>query len=199
MLKRILLSVLLGLVTISCSAQSTDSLLFNKLGDFDLARFNNDNGEALRIGEQILPDTAKLTAKTRISFFGRLAKVYEDDQQDAKAIIYYQKVVAAVPDYYVAQRALGYLYDKNAQEIHLKLYQTKTNDPVYKTLFDSYKAEVLKALPHLEKAQSCDPDEDTLDLVKTLYRNIHDEQGLNSLGSRLSALGKNCLDILNDN
>jgi tetratricopeptide (TPR) repeat protein len=197
--KFLLLLALTGYAATVSRAQSADSLLFNKLGDFDLARANNDNGQALRIGEEILPDTAKLSVKTRTSFFGRLAKLYEDDGQDAKAIVYYQKVVRSVPDYYVAHRALGYLYDNDAEEIHLKLYQTKSNDPAYKSLADNYKAEVLKALPHLEKAQACDPDDDTLDLIKTLYENIHDLAGLDSLSGRLSVLGSHCIDILSDN
>jgi tetratricopeptide (TPR) repeat protein len=196
--KKILFLLLLGLIFVSSKAQTTDSLIFTKLGDFDLARFNNDQGEAMRIGESILPDTAKLAPKIRISFFARLAKLYEDEEQYTKALIYYQKVVAAVPDYYVTQRALGYLYDNAAEEIHLKLYQTKSDDPAYRSLFDSYKAELLKALPHLEKAQACDPNDETLDLIRTLYQNIHDEQGLNSLNSRLKNLSKNCMDILSD-
>lgn len=192
-----LLLLFIGLTLLS-NAQTADTL-FNKLGDFDLARFNNDGSDAIRIGEDILRDTAKLAPKTRTSFFGRLAKLYEDDGQDAKAMLYYQKVVAAVPDYYVAQRALGYLYDKEAEEVHLKLYQIKSDSPAYKSLFEDYKKRVLKALPHLEKAQACDPDDDTLDLIKTLYQNIHDEQGLKSLSNRLQDMSKHCIDILTDN
>jgi tetratricopeptide (TPR) repeat protein len=197
--KKIVFLVLFGLITLSSRAQTTDSLLFNKLGDFDMARFNNDQVGAIRIAENILPDTAKLAPKTRTSFFARLAKLYDDNDQDAKAIMYYQKVIATTPDYYVAQRALGYLYDDAAEEIHLKLYITKSDDPQYQALFNSYKAGVQKALPHLEKAQACDPNDDSLDLIRILYQNIHDEQGLQSLGSRLKNLGKNCIDVLNDN
>jgi tetratricopeptide (TPR) repeat protein len=197
MFKRILFFLLLIPVALSSKAQTTDTL-FNKLADFDLARFNSDELGAIRIGEGILPDTAKLIPKVRISFFDRMAKLYEDDEQDAKALIYYEKVAVAEPNYYVAQRALGYLYDDGAEEIHLKLYQTKKDDPAYQTLFNNYKKDVLKALPHLEKAQACDPTDDTLDLIKTLYHNIHDEQGLNSLNDRLTDLRKNCIDILSD-
>ena len=199
LVKKIIFLLLFGLIALSSRAQTTDSLLFNKLGDFDLARFNNDQGEAIRIAENILPDTAKLAPKTRTSFFARLAKLYDDDDQDAKAIIYYQKVIATTPDYYVAQRALGYLYDEVAEEIHLKLYLIKSDDPQYQSLFNSYKIGVLKALPHLEKAQACDPNDDSLDLIRILYQNIHDEQGLNSLSSRLKNSAKNCIDVLSDN
>jgi tetratricopeptide (TPR) repeat protein len=190
--------LLLSIVAFAVHAQTADSALYNKLGDFDLARLYNNNGKALRVGEEILSDTAKLTSKAKISFFGRLAKLYQDDQQDAKATIFYEKVAAAVPDYYVAQRALGYLADSAAEGIHLKLYQLKRDDPSYKTLFDQYKKEVLKALPHLEKGQACDPNDYDLDMIRTLYQNIHDDQGLKTLNDRLGVLSKNCVDILSD-
>jgi tetratricopeptide (TPR) repeat protein len=197
--RKFFLFILLFIAAFSTCAQTADSTLYNKLGDFDLARLYNDNGKALRIGEEILPDTAKLTSKAKISFFGRLAKLYEDDEQTAKAIIYYKKVIAAVPDYYVAQRTLGYLADSAAELIHLKLFRLKRDDPSYKTLFDQYKKEVLKALPHLEKGQACDPNDDDLDMIRTLYQNIHDDEGLKTLSDRLAVLSKNCVDILSDN
>ncbi len=172
--------------------------LFSKLGDFDLARFYDNVSGAIILGEKILPDTAKLPAKARISFFGHLAKIYEDNGQDTKAVFYYEKVATAVPDYYVVQRALGYLYNKTAETVQLKLFASSKDDPAYKQLFAAYKDAVLKALPHLEKAQACDPSDETLDLIKTLYKNIHDERGLNSINSRLPDLSKSCIDILSD-
>lgn len=198
MLKKLVLLLLFVSIGIASKAQMPDTL-FNRLGDFDLDRFNNKISEAIQKGEQILPDTGKLPAKTRISFFGRMAKLYEDDGQDTKAVFYYEKVVAAIPDYFVARRALGYLYNKNADEIHLKLFQLKSGDPSYDKLFAAYQTDVRKALPHLEKAQACDPTDETLDLIKTLYKNIHNEQGLNSLDDRLKNLSKNCIDLLSEN
>jgi hypothetical protein len=193
--RKIVLLLLLGSASLASRAQMTDTL-FNRLGDFDLDRFNDKIPEAIEKGEQILPDTAKLPVKTRISFFGRLAKLYEDDGQDAKAIRYYQKVVAAVPEYYVAQRALGYLYEKDAHEINLKLFQFKSSGPAYDKLFATYQVAAKKALPYLEKAQACDPSDETLALIKVLYKNIHDDKGLSSLDSRLKDISKNCIDIL---
>src|ERR1700748_181853 len=104
MLKKILFLLLLGSVAISSKAQTTDSLLVNKLGDFDLARFNNDELGALRIGESILPDPAKLSEKIRTSFFDHMARLYENNEQEAKALLYFEKVAVAAPNYYVAQR-----------------------------------------------------------------------------------------------
>jgi hypothetical protein len=56
-----------------------------------------------------------------------------------------------------------------------------------------------KALPHLEKAQACDPSDDTLEIIKTLYQKLNDQQSLGTLNDRLKQLHTNCIDILNDN
>ena len=197
MVKGVVLFFLMIAASVAAKAQTADTL-FNRLGDFDLARFYNNTASALALGEKILPDTAKLTPKVRISFFNRMAKLYEDTKQDTKAIFYYEKVAAAVPDYFVAQRALGYLYYEDAKQIHLELYNVKKGDPGYDQLFTSYQSAVRKALPHLEKAQACDPSDETLDLIRSLYQNIHDDQGLNSLNTRLKGLSKNCIDLLSD-
>jgi tetratricopeptide (TPR) repeat protein len=194
------LPLLLFFISIAAlsKAQVADTALLNKLGDFDVAALNGDANSAVVIGEQLLTDTAQMQPKERISFFAKLAKAYEGTEQAAKATFYYEKVAAAEPNYYVAQRALGYLYNDRSEEIQLKLYLTPKDSPAYSTLFDSYSKSVHKSLPYLEKALACDPDDDTLDLVKTLYMNIHDDAGLNSLSSRLSDLSKNCVDLLSD-
>jgi|SRR5437588_12636227 len=196
--KSLLFFVFISIATLS-KAQVADTALLNKLGDFDIAALNGDANTAMVIGEQLLPDTAKMQPKQRISFFAKLAKAYEGTEQDAKAITYYEKVVAAEPNYYVAQRALGYLYNDKSEEMQLKMYLISKDSPGYAALFGSYQKAVHKSLPYLEKAQACDPDDDTLDLIRTLYMNIHDDAGLSSLNNRLPDLSKNCLDLLSDN
>lgn len=198
MTKRLLFLLSLTFAALIAKAQTADSVLLNKLGDFDMATLSGDANDAVYIGEKILPDTGKMEAKARISFFAKLAKAYEDTEDDAKATLYYEKVAAAEPNYYVAQRALGYIYNDKAEDIQLKLYITPKDSPNYQTLFGSYRKAVMRSLPFLEKAQACDPDDDTLDLIRTLYMNINDEQGLNSLNSRLTELKKNCLDLLSE-
>jgi hypothetical protein len=69
------------------------------------------------------------------------------------------------------------------------------NDPA---LMIEYEKIIRKVLPQLEKAQACDPSDDTLALIKLLYRNIKDNSGAKSLNQRLKALGNNCIDILDD-
>ena len=198
MAKKLLLLFLFISITAISKAQVADTALLNKLGDFDIAALNGDVNSAVVIGEQLLTDTAEMQPKERISFFAKLAKAYEGIEQDAKATFYYEKVAAAEPNYYVAQRALGYLYNDQSEEIQLKLYLTPKDSPTYKALFDNYSKAVHRSLPYLEKALACDPDDDTLDLIKTLYMNTHDDAGLNSLNTRLSDLSKNCVDLLSD-
>jgi len=198
MLKKVLLIITLVLPVLLAKAQTTDTLLLNKLADFDMSTLNGDNSHAVMLGENILSDTGKLNAKERISFFAKLAKTYENTDEDTKATFYYEKVAAAEPNYYVAQRALGYLYNDKAEACQLKLYITPKHAGDYQKLSDDYRKAVLKTLPYLEKAQACDPDDDTMDLIRTLHMNIHDDQGLNSLNSRLMELKKNCVDLLSD-
>lgn len=198
MLKRYLFLSLLCLMATLTKAQTTDTVLLNKLGDFDMAALTEDTYGAVTIGESILVDTGKLSPKIRTAFFAKLAKAYDDADQYGKAINYFEKVAAAEPDYYVARRALGYLYNDQAEEIQLKLYRTPAADPSYARIADAYKKAVLKALPHLEKAEACDPDDDTLDLIKTLYMNISDRPGLQTLINRLPDLKAKCVDLLDD-
>ncbi|MBS1527055.1 MAG: hypothetical protein JST19_15480 [Bacteroidetes bacterium] len=197
MVARLCLFIVCCLIGMTLSAQTSDTL-YNKLADFNLAQLNGDTYGALLLGKEILTDTGRMTAKQRSNFIDRMAKAYEDNGEDDKALPLYLEVAAAEPDYFVAQRAIGYLYNDKAEEIQLKLYITPKAAPDYSALRESYKNAVLKALPHLEKAQACDPDDDTLDLVKTLYQNIGDERAVNSLDDRLSRLSKKCKDVLDD-
>jgi tetratricopeptide (TPR) repeat protein len=196
MLKRTLLLVFIVLGCLAANAQSADSV-YSKYLDFNLARFQGENDKIVELGESLLPVADKLPEKARINFYFSIGKVYEDNNTPEKALIYYNKVVAAVPDYYVVHRGLGYIYLEQAKEIRNKLYAS--SDPaVTKKLTDDYNTAARKALPHLEKAQACDPSDETLDEIKSLYKNMKDTEGLNTLDSRLKELSKHCIDILED-
>jgi len=178
-------------------AQSAD-VVYNQYLDFNMARFENDEDKMVDVGERILPNADKLPAKARVNFFFGLGKMYEDGDQYNKAIIYYEKVAAAMPDYYVVHRALGYLYLGKAKQIEKQLSSSAGDKAMEAQLKSAYTANVKIALPHLEKAQACDPSNDTLEIIKNLYQNINDSEDLISLTDRLKALGKNCIDILTD-
>jgi tetratricopeptide (TPR) repeat protein len=197
MLKKSFLLLLFVATSRTIYAQSAD-VVYNQYLDFNLARFDGDEDKTVELGERILPNADKLPEKARVNFFFGIGKMYEDDNQYDKAITYYEKVAAAVPDYYVAHRALGYLYLNKAKQIEKQLSSSLGDKAMEAQLKSAYTANVKMALPHLEKAQACDPSSDTLEIIKNLYQNINDSEDLISLNNRLKTLGKNCIDILTD-
>jgi tetratricopeptide (TPR) repeat protein len=198
MLKKAFLMIIAASISLIAHAQSADSV-FNQYADFNLARFQGEQEKVLELGEKILPNAGKLPEKTRINFYFSVGKMYDDDGQPNKALTYYELVAAAAPDYYVVHRALGYLYADKANAIETKLNASTGDKAAKDTLTAVYIKAVQKALPHLEKAQACDPSDETLEIIKTFYNKINDPQGFNSLGDRLKQFSKNCIDILGDN
>ena len=182
---------------IKAQTVSADSV-YNQYLDFNLARFQGEQDKVLEIGESIIPNAGKLPVKVQVNFYFGAGKMYEDNNQPAKALIYYEKVAIAVPDYYVVHRALGYLYLDKVKELEQKLNGSTTDSNLHAQLTISYTNAVKKALPHLEKAQACDPSDETLTIIKLLYKNIKDTQGLNTLEARLKLLSRDCIDILED-
>lgn len=199
MLKRTFFILLISFTGLAAHAQSPNAdSVYNQYLDFNLARFQGEQDKIIELGENLLPYADKLPEKARINFYFAVGKMYEDNDQHSKALPYYEKVAAAVPDYYVVHRALGYLYLEKVKEIEGKL-NASTNDIMQnKELTLAYNDAVKKALPQLEKAQACDPSDETLIIIKTLYKNVKDDNGLNTLDSRLKELSKSCIDILSD-
>jgi tetratricopeptide (TPR) repeat protein len=199
MLKKTLLVLFLSFMGLAVYAQSPSAeSVYNQYLDFNLARLQGEQDKVLELGENLLPNADKLPEKARINFYFAVGKMYEDNDQHSKALPYYEKVAIAVPDYYVVHRALGYLYLENIKELEGKLDTSSNHKTADGQLTIAYSNAVKKALPHLEKAQACDPSDETLEIIKTLYKKIKDEKGLNSLDSRLKELSKNCIDILSD-
>jgi len=197
MLKKALLVLSIIFAAVTTHAQTADEV-YNQYLDFNLARLQGETDKALTLGQDIIPNVDKLKENARISFYYSIGNLFENDSQSVKAVEYYEKVAAAVPNYYVVQRALGYLYMKQVNEISDKLNAAKSDLNENKRLTALYIAAAKKALPHLEKAQACDPNDDTLTLIKLLYKNTKDTQGAATLNSRLKELSKNCIDLLND-
>ncbi|OOQ57934.1 hypothetical protein [Mucilaginibacter pedocola] len=197
MFKKALLLLFAVFAIAKAKAQTAEEVYDHYL-DFNLVRLEGPASKVLEAGEALLPDTAKLTPKARISFYNSMGKAYEDDNQTVRALEFYKRVAAAVPNYYVVQRALGYIYAKQAEEFVGKLNATASNPVQNQKIMAQYTAAAKKALPCLEKAQACDPDDDTLTRINTLLKNIKDTQGLATLKSRLAELSKNCIDLLED-
>ena len=184
-------------IALAANAQSADSV-YNRYLDFNLARFQGEQDKVLDLGEQLIPVADKLPEKARINFYFSIGKMYEDNDEPAKAKPYYEKVAAAMPDYYVVHRALGYLYLQDVKDVESKLNASSGDKAKHDQFAIAYTNAVKKALPQLEKAQACDPSDETLAIIKSLYQKINDTQGLNSLDNRLKGLSKNCIDILTD-
>ncbi len=172
----------------------TDDQVYDQYLDFNMARLKGQTGKVLLIGESLLPNVAKLPAKSQIIYYAGMGNLYEDSSQPEKALTYYEMVAKAEPGYYVVHRALGYLYYNKLSDFSKKLQGAKIDAK----LMADYKALVLKVLPHLEKAEACDPSDETLDMIKTLYTAINDTAGLNSLTSRLAGLSKTCVTLLSE-
>jgi len=197
MLKTTLVFIFSAFIGLAVQAQSADSV-YNRYLDFNLARFQGEQDKVLDLGEQLIPVADKLPEKARINFYFSIGKMYEDNDEPAKAKPYYEKVAAAVPDYYVVHRALGYLYLQDVKDAESKLNASSGDKTKHDQLTIVYTNAVKKALLHLEKAQACDSSDETLAIIKSLYQKINDTQGLNSLDNRLKGLSKNCIDILTD-
>lgn len=189
--------LLLLLLPATLHAQAPESA-YEQYLDYNLLRFEGNTVKAFNMGKQLLDSADKLPANTRISFFYSIGKLYEDNKEPEKATPLYEQVAAAAPNYYVVHRALGYIYLQQLNQLQAKLDAAPKNTVDYTNLKAAYKAEILKVLPHLEIAQACDPSDETLGIIKTLYTNIGDSKALNTLNERLAAISKNCLDILND-
>jgi tetratricopeptide (TPR) repeat protein len=196
MLKKTFLLVFFVLGCFAVHAQSADSV-YSRYLDFNLARFQGENDKLMELGESLLPVANKLPEKARMNFYFAVGKVYEDNNMPDKALIYYEKVAVAVPDYYVVHRGLGYIFLEQAKGIKNKL-NSSTDHSVIKKLTEDYNIAARKVLAHLEKAQACDPSDETLDEIKSLYKNMKDTEGLNTLDARLKELSKHCIDILED-
>ncbi|MDB5124361.1 MAG: hypothetical protein JWP94_2490 [Mucilaginibacter sp.] len=197
MLKKIFILIVIVFAGFSAKAQTADEV-YNQYLDFNLARLQGEKDKASDLGEKILPNAEKLPEKARTNFYFSIGKIYEDTKQLQKARFYYEKVAAAAPDYYVVHRALGYIYLEDVKIIEKKLNASLNDQALNAQLTKDYSSAVKKALPHLEKAQACDPSDETLAIIKLLYKNIHDPRGVSTLDGRLKELSKNCIDVLSD-
>lgn len=197
MLKKAILFLSIVFAAATTHAQTADEV-YNQYLDFNLARLQGETDKALTLGQDLIPNADKLKDNTRINFYYSIGNLFENDNQSVKAVEYYEKVAAAVPNYYVVQRALGYLYMKQVEDIAAKLNAAKSDNSENKRLTNLYIAAAKNVLPHLEKAQACDPNDDTLALIKLLYKNTNDTQGAATLNTRLKVLSQNCIDLLND-
>jgi tetratricopeptide (TPR) repeat protein len=185
-------------LSINVKAQSAEGV-FDKYADFNVARMLGKTDTAFKLSSEILPSISKLSSKTQISFYNGLAKLYEDNNQVDKAQPFYEKVVSAAPDYYVAHLALGHIYLRTVDELAKKANAASGSKATNEQYRKAYVIAVNKVLPHLEKVQACDPYEENLALIKKLYDSIGNSAGFADLENRLKPMRVKCLDILDEN
>ncbi|MCD8741769.1 hypothetical protein LT679_14230 [Mucilaginibacter roseus] len=179
------------LCAVLAKAQTVDTAaVFDKYLDLNVAMFEGNTDNAERVAEDIMADTVALPIKARINYYNILGKLYEE-RHPADAKVYYERVLAHVPDFYVAHLALGYIYLKEAGDADKKKLSAPTTANKW-----AYINLVKKSIAHLEKAQACDPNQDTLDTITSLYKKINDTNGLANLNTRLASLSKSCIDLL---
>jgi len=198
LLKYLFLLTSLCSAAVCVNAQSADDV-FDRYADFNIARMLNKPDTAFKLSAQILLNVSKLSPKTQISFYNGLAKLYEDNNLPDKAQPFYEKVVAAAPNYYVAHLALGHIYLRKVDELAKKANNALGDKAAFNQYQKDYIAAIKKVLPHLEKVQACDPYDENLALIKKLYGSLKDLAGFAGLESRLKPMRVKCLDILDEN
>jgi hypothetical protein len=102
------------------------------------------------------------------------------------------------PDFYVPHLALGYLLLAQANPIARQLNEVKDNPELRAKYLKEYQEKLRKALPHLEKALACDPNDQVLESIKWSYQALKDQASFNSLETRLQLLRKNCVTVLKE-
>ena len=153
---------------------------------------------ALMLAEKILPETSSLTEKQRAIFFYKLAGLFENLKNIEQAISYYQKSLEIEPDYYVPHMALGYLYLGQADLLAKQINEETKDIVLQKQYVSAYNAKLKQALPHLEKAMACEPNNQVLSSINFAYTALKDTVSFNSLKSRLKELEKGCITLLTE-
>lgn len=179
----------------SAKAQNSDELA-KQYTEFKIRSSTNSNASAIELGKQLLPQANQLPESSRVFFYNRLAKAYEEEKQPDMAQPLYEKVLTMQPDYYVAHLALGHIYIQKANQEGSLVNASKGDKAAYQKHLAAYTALVNKAVPHLEKVQACDPYDDNLNLIKKLYTSINNTAALATLDTRVKAMSGKCVDIL---
>ncbi len=168
---------------------------------YTIIRTTNDNKlGAIDVAINLLKRSTELTNSQIANLNFNLGRLYEETMDVEKAIPYYEASLKLAPDYYVTHRALGSIYVKGTNPLVKKMNDAgnaKQMD-LYGKLFAEYKQVIVKALPHLEKAQACDPDEQSYKQITNLYKNIKDLAAIGTLDARLKKHAITCVDLLDD-
>lgn len=168
--------------------------------EYTQVRNSTDRKAAKNKALALLERHTELNEKQIANVNFHIAGLYEENKEPELAIPHYQTVLKIVPGYYVAQRALAFIYLKQCDILGKKVSaaaQAK-NVALHAESFKAYKKQVLLTLPYFEKSQACDPDDNTLNLISNLYKNIKEPQLLTGLDARLKLLSNDCVSLLDE-
>jgi len=186
------------LLLVFCVSAVKAQTVYDDYLEFSAAFTQNKTVVALRIGNKILASKEKLPAKAETNFYAKMGNLYEYTDNDEQATIYYSKVLLSEPDYFTAHRALGYLYLKQVNVLGKKVNASMGNKAEYDKNRIAYKKCIDQCLRYLEKSQACDPDDQTLNIIKSLYHSLKDDAKFNTLEDRMKPLRVNCVSLLTD-
>lgn len=170
---------------------------------FEYAQIRNNisqKPEAIKQALELLGRSSELSKSQLGNVNYHLGRLYEETGDTLKAKPYYEKSLELIPDYYVPHLALGYADFKICIQMIKKMNAAADakNTTLYTKLSADYKFLVTKTLTHLEKAQACDPDDETLRMIQYLYNTSKNPAGLMSLAKRLKSLATHCITLLED-
>eukprot|EP01136_Pigoraptor_vietnamica_P007272 Opistho-1_new@41296 len=191
---------LIGLLFLASNYSFAQSSAKESYTDFTVYRTTAGNAELIAKMLALYEMKDQLSVKQTANVAYHLGRMYEDVGEPENAIKYYEISLKGEPNYEVIHRALGFIYLEKSKVFVAKMNVAKqtNNAETNAKAFNDYKLMVQKALPHLEKYQACDPDDETLAIITDLYKSIKDAQGLAGLPNRLKQLSATCVSLLDD-
>lgn len=171
-------------------------------GYHDFTVYRTTKGSAASIAKMkiLLQQQDQLSPKQVTNVQYHLGRMHEEIGDAENALLYYEQSLKGEANYTVLRRALGFIYLSKTKPFVKQMNEANAaqNATANASAFSKYKEMVLKALPHLEKYQACEPDEDTLNIITNLYKSIKDQQSIASLPNRLKTMEGNCVTLLDD-
>lgn len=148
----------------------------------------------------LLEQKDQLSVKQVANLQFQLGRMYEDIKDPENALLHYLESIKGEPNYTVIHRAMGFIYLDKTKPIIAEMNEAKAknNAVANAKAFEKYKVLVKKALPHFEKYQACETDEETQAMISNLYKSIKEPQAITTLPNRLKPLAQNCVTLLED-
>lgn len=184
----------------SCLIVNAQKSVKDSYHDFTVYRTTRGDADVIAKTKTLLEQQADLTPKQVTNVHYHLGRMYEETGDIENALVHYKISLKGEPNYAVIHRALGFIYLGKTKPFVKQMNEATAskNAVANAKAFAQYKAMVQKALPHLEKYQACEPDDETLTIITNLYKSIKDQQSITTLHNRLKPLAENCVSLLED-